>query len=82
MALLVLFFISNSPKKHSTYNHHRCLKLRSSFSFSNLTRHEPVAFDTLVADIERRCENGQWEKQYFEHSHPEFKHDQARAAES
>ncbi|XVE92967.1 hypothetical protein REPUB_Repub01dG0149300 [Reevesia pubescens] len=82
VALLILFLISYSPKKHSTHNRHRRLNLRSSFSFSNPTRHEPVAFDPLVADIQRRREDRQWEKQYLEHSHPEFTHDPAPAEES
>ncbi|TYH51638.1 hypothetical protein ES332_D10G290200v1 [Gossypium tomentosum] len=42
LALLILFLIS--------YANHGCrLKLRSSFSFSNPTCHELVAFDILVA---------------------------------
>ncbi|MFQ6652831.1 hypothetical protein Gotur_024513 [Gossypium turneri] len=42
LALLILFLIS--------YANHGCrLKLRSSFSFSNPTCHEFVAFDILVA---------------------------------
>ena len=82
LALIILFLISYSPKKQSTHNGHRRLKLRSSFSFSNHTRHERVPFDPLVAEIERRREDRQWEKQYFEHSHPEFTHDPAPAEES
>ncbi|XP_039039927.1 reticulocalbin-3-like [Hibiscus syriacus] len=61
---------------------HRRLKLRSSFSFSNPTRHEPVPFEPLVADIERRRKDRQWEKQYLEHTHPEFTVDHAPGHES
>ncbi|KAK6241503.1 hypothetical protein SCA6_006892 [Theobroma cacao] len=82
VALLILFLISYSPNKHSSHNRHRRLKLRTSYNFGKPTRHEPVAFDPLVADIERRREDRQWEKQHFEYSHPEFTHDPAPAEES
>lgn len=82
VALLILFLISHSPKKHPNHSRHRRLKLRSSFSFSNPTHHEPVAFDPLVADIERRREDRQWEKQYLEHTHPELVNDHAPGHES
>lgn len=81
VALLILFLVSHSPNKSSNHRHRR-LKLRSDFSFSEKHR-EPIAFDPLVADIERRREDKQWEKQYFEHSHPEIAtHDPAPAHES
>ncbi|MBA0874835.1 hypothetical protein Goshw_022767 [Gossypium schwendimanii] len=72
VALLILFIISYSPKKHPADNRRRLVKLRSSFSFSNPARHEPVAFDPLVAKIDRRREDNQWEKQYVEHSRPDY----------
>ncbi|KAJ0094739.1 hypothetical protein Patl1_16431 [Pistacia atlantica] len=70
IALLLLLFLSQSPKKAQNHRHRR-LKLRSSFHF-NSTRHEPVPFDPLVADIERIREDRHWEKQYMEHAHPEL----------
>ncbi|KAK8316864.1 hypothetical protein V6Z12_A13G071600 [Gossypium hirsutum] len=72
LALLILFIISYSPKKHPANNRRRLVKLRSSFSFSNPARHEPVAFDPLVAKIERLREDKQWEKQYVEHFRPDY----------
>lgn len=81
IALLLLLLLSQSPKKHHSRRHGR-LKVRSSFNF-NPTRHEPVPFDPLVADIERRREDRQWEKQYIEHAHPELvSHDAAPGEES
>ncbi|EEF49631.1 reticulocalbin-2 isoform X2 [Ricinus communis] len=73
LALLFLLLISHSPSKSSS-RHHRRLKLRSSFNFSdhNPRHHEPVPFDPLVADIERRREDKQWEKHYIESSHPDI----------
>lgn len=71
----MLFLISYSPKKksdhHGAHNQHHRLKLRSSFNFKP-TRHDPVPFDPLVADMERRREDKEWERQYIEHSHPEL----------
>ncbi|KAK2635813.1 hypothetical protein Ddye_030605 [Dipteronia dyeriana] len=81
IALLLLFFLSHSPKKTQSHRHRR-LRLRSSYNF-NPSHHESVAFDPLVADIERRRDDRQWEKQYMEHSHPELAdHDSAPAHES
>ncbi|KAL7001567.1 hypothetical protein U1Q18_002720 [Sarracenia purpurea var. burkii] len=87
-AVLLLLLISHSPTKPSHHRHRR-LKLRTNFTFSlspdaadNFHRHhDPVAFDPLVADIERQREDKQWEKMYFEHSHKELVHE-APAAES
>uniref|UniRef100_A0A2P2JVY8 EF-hand domain-containing protein n=1 Tax=Rhizophora mucronata TaxID=61149 RepID=A0A2P2JVY8_RHIMU len=81
VALLLLFLIAHGPTKpSSSHQHHhrsRRLKLRSSVNFSSdsgtlLHHRQPVAFDPIVADIERRHEDKQWEKHYFEHAHPEF----------
>ncbi|XP_057481583.1 uncharacterized protein LOC130768527 [Actinidia eriantha] len=76
VAVFLLLLISLSPKKPSHHRHrHRRLKLRSNFSFSSdgadkkphpHPHHEPVPFDPLVADIERRREDKQWEKTHFE----------------
>ncbi|GMY18593.1 reticulocalbin-2 [Fagus crenata] len=73
IAVLLLFLISHSPTKPSN-NRHRRLKLRSNFTFSNHARphHDPVPFDPIVADLELRHEDRQWEKQYIEHAHPEL----------
>ncbi|XP_043717857.1 calumenin-like [Telopea speciosissima] len=70
VALLLLFLISHSPKGPKT-NRRRRLKLRSTFTFDK-QHHEPVAFVPLIADMERRREDKEWEKRYFEHTHKEF----------
>ncbi|KAK6931769.1 EF-hand domain, partial [Dillenia turbinata] len=71
VAFLLLFLVSRSPK-HSSDRRHRHLKLRSNFTFSRPSdsRHahnhyQPVAFDPLVAEIERRREDKEWERQMF-----------------
>ncbi|PKI63970.1 hypothetical protein CRG98_015646 [Punica granatum] len=79
VALLLLLLVSRSPQKSSHHgrHHHRRLKLRSNFTFKAdpaQYHHEPVPFDPLVAELERHRENKHWERQYFEHSHPEFVH--------
>lgn len=33
-----------------------------------------MAFDPIVAELERHREDKQWERHYFEQSHPEFAH--------
>lgn len=78
VGILVLFLISYSPKKKSDHDHHQGghnqhhrLKLRSSFNFKP-TRHDPIPFDPIVADMERRREDKEWERQHIEHSHPEL----------
>lgn len=72
IAVVVLLLVSRSPRKPSAHHRHRRLKLRSNFTFAPSLQHAPIAFDPLVADIERRREDKQWEKQYIEHAHPEL----------
>ncbi|XP_059656175.1 uncharacterized protein LOC132303105 [Cornus florida] len=84
VAVLLLFLISHSPKKPPNQRHRR-IKLRSSFSYygggDERHHHEPVAFDPLVAEIERRREDKQWEKMYIEHAHKDLV-EEAPGAES
>ncbi|XP_010031375.2 reticulocalbin-2 [Eucalyptus grandis] len=85
VAVLVLLLVSRSPRSpagHGRGGHHRRLKLRSNFTFKPPAaaarhHHEPVPFDPLVAELERHREDKQWEREYFEHAHPEV----VRAAE-
>ncbi|KAJ8759335.1 hypothetical protein K2173_006855 [Erythroxylum novogranatense] len=76
IAVLVLLLISHTPKKPTTKHHSRLRFRSSSFNFSDhnpLHRpHKPVPFDPLVADIERRREDKQRERQYIEQAHPEL----------
>ncbi|KAB2624014.1 calumenin [Pyrus ussuriensis x Pyrus communis] len=81
IAVLVLLLISHSPKKPGNHRHRR-LKLRSNFTFAPpLHHHNPIPFDPLVADIERRREDRKWEQQHFDHAF-NASHDSAPAAES
>lgn len=83
VAVLVLFLVSFSPKKSAGHYRHRRLKLRSNFTYAPLHHHDPITFDPLVSDIERRREDKLWEKQYIELAHPELAHhDPAPAHES
>lgn len=84
IALLVLLLISQSPKKPANHRHRR-LKLRSNFTFApplHHSHHNPIAFDPLVADIERRREDRKWEKEHLDRAHSQVAHDSAPAAES
>ncbi|KAE9589254.1 hypothetical protein Lal_00000465 [Lupinus albus] len=69
LSLLLFFFLSFSPTtKHSTHHHrHRRLIIRSNFTLTPSHHHEPVSFDPLVAELERRREDKQWEKQHIHH---------------
>lgn len=69
IAVLLLLLISHTPNKPS---HHRRLrlKLRSNFSSSPSHHdHTPFPFDPIVADIERKREDKQWETSHFSNSH-------------
>lgn len=68
VALFILILISFSPSS-PPHRHHRRLKLRSSF---DVKQHSPITFDPLVAEIERRREDKEWERHYFEENHKEF----------
>lgn len=69
VAAVLLLFLSHSPSKHSGHRHRR-LKLRSNFTLAP-SRHQSVAFDPLVAELERHREDKEWEKQHIQHAHPE-----------
>ncbi|PRQ41450.1 putative EF-hand domain pair protein [Rosa chinensis] len=83
IALLVLLLISWSPKKPANHRHRR-LKLRSNFTFAPPLHHShnPIPFDPLVADIERRREDRKWEKEHLDLDLDLDHHDSAPAAES
>ncbi|CAI9097093.1 OLC1v1033414C2 [Oldenlandia corymbosa var. corymbosa] len=95
LAVLLLLLISKSPQNPTHHHHrhrHRRLKLRSNFTFNppalNHQEHH-VAFDPLVAEIERKREDREWEKKYFEEHDIQWRnrpgqpaHDDAMPAES
>ncbi|CAN1254906.1 CALU [Linum perenne] len=70
--IILLMLLSHSPNKPSS---HRRLKLRSNFNFNDPNHHhhhhDPIPFDPVVTQIERRLEDRRWEHHYITHSHPE-----------
>ncbi|KAG6767213.1 hypothetical protein POTOM_028403 [Populus tomentosa] len=80
IALLFLLLVTHTPKKPSNLRNRR-IKIRNDFAFDprhhHHHHHEPVPFDPLVADIERKREDKEWERQYLENSHPELVHHSA-----
>ncbi|XP_038697171.1 calumenin-like isoform X1 [Tripterygium wilfordii] len=82
VALLLLMLISHSPKSSSRQLRHRRLKIRNSFNFTDPAHHDSVAFDPLVAEIERHREDKLWDRRHLEHAYPELVHDSAPGAES
>ncbi|XP_019163688.1 PREDICTED: calumenin [Ipomoea nil] len=84
IAVLLLLLISQSPNKGNKHRRHRRLKLRSNFTFSppadgHLHHHDRIHFDPIVADIERKREDKEWEKMYIETHHPELKSSEEHA---
>lgn len=67
IGLIILLLVSYSPKRSSSSHGNRRLKLRSSFNFKPTIskQHDPIPFDPLIADMERRREDKEWEKQYI-----------------
>ncbi|KAF9678756.1 hypothetical protein SADUNF_Sadunf07G0068700 [Salix dunnii] len=78
IAQLFLLLVTHTPNKPSNPRNRR-IKIRNNFTFDprDHHHHEPVPFDPLVADIERKREDKEWEKKYLENSHPELVHDSA-----
>ncbi|KAL2938996.1 Calumenin [Bienertia sinuspersici] len=78
---------NNNNKLHSfRRSNHRRLKLRSNFTFTSQDHldhpdphlefrhhhHDPVAFDPVVAEMERHREDKEWERMYFEEHHEDI----------
>ncbi|XP_021735477.1 reticulocalbin-2-like [Chenopodium quinoa] len=75
----------DTHRNHRRTNHRR-LKLRSNFTFTSQDHlehpdphfefrhhhHDPVAFDPVVAEMERHREDKEWERMYFEEHHQEI----------
>ncbi|KAH6831381.1 Calcium-binding EF hand family protein [Perilla frutescens var. hirtella] len=81
VAIVVLILISRTTTNKSHRGRHRRLKVRSNFTFTapgdNHHLHDRVtvaAFDPLVAEIERKREDKQWEHHYLQVHHPESIH--------
>ncbi|KAI3453256.1 hypothetical protein Pfo_009919 [Paulownia fortunei] len=77
VAVVLLLLISRSSNNNKSHgNRHRRLKIRSNFNFTPPADphhlHDRAAFDPLVADVERKREDKQWEHHYFQTHHPEF----------
>ncbi|GKC18393.1 hypothetical protein Tco_1020543, partial [Tanacetum coccineum] len=68
VAILILVLISHSPNKNSSNRQnrrHRRLKLRSNFTTTPTTADHHISFDPLIADIERKREDKQWEQTHY-----------------
>ncbi|KAG0457749.1 hypothetical protein HPP92_022906 [Vanilla planifolia] len=69
LALLLLLVLRghHSPGHRRHFNHRR-LKLRSNFSFTSPpnSRERYIPFDPLIADIEQRREDREWERSLFD----------------
>ncbi|KAL3635853.1 hypothetical protein CASFOL_020400 [Castilleja foliolosa] len=88
IALLLLVSRSNNNRPHDRHRHRR-LRIRSNFTFTPpvdthriLDRSAAVsaAFDPVVADIERKREDKEWEHHYFQTHHPELQSESTESA--
>lgn len=81
VAIVVLLLISRSSNNKSPRHRHRRLKVRSNFTLTAPVGVDPhhlhdrvgaaAAFDPVVAEIERKRADKQWEHQYIQAHHPE-----------
>ncbi|XP_051148696.1 uncharacterized protein LOC127263630 [Andrographis paniculata] len=74
VAVLLLLLISRSSdnhKSHAARHRHRRLKIRSNFTFvpDPHHAHDRAAFDPLVAGIERKREDREWEHHHYSQKH-------------
>ncbi|KAJ6678098.1 hypothetical protein OIU85_008665 [Salix viminalis] len=77
IALLFLLLVTHTPDTPPNPRNRR-IKIRNKFAFDpRHHHHEPVSFDPLVADIERKREDKEWERRRLETSRPELVHDSA-----
>lgn len=81
LAVVVLLLISRSSNNKSHRHRHRRLRVRSNFTFAAPGDHHHLhdrvaaaAFDPLVAEIERKREDKEWEHHYMQAHHPESTH--------
>ncbi|XP_038892509.1 calumenin-B-like [Benincasa hispida] len=77
---LLLILISHTPTRRLRLRHRR-LRLRSNFTFNPLLHRQQhdhyIPFDPLIADIQLRREDDEWQKHSLQHSaaadsHPEW----------
>jgi len=69
VAFMTLVFISHEPLHLLSRSHRRSLlgkRIKVRVVHHNKKHHDPVAFDSVVANFERKKEDQAWEKQYFE----------------
>ncbi|KAL8519807.1 hypothetical protein ACS0TY_010662 [Phlomoides rotata] len=81
VAVVLLLLVSRSSNNNKPQSHRhrgRRLKLRSSFTFTGPATHRhrdrSAPFDPLVADIELKREDKEWEQHYLNTRHPESAH--------
>ncbi|PKA57262.1 Calmodulin-like protein 8 [Apostasia shenzhenica] len=64
--LLLLVLRTNHSPGHPGHQHHRRLKLRNfSFTSPPASAERHIPFDPLIADIEQRREDREWERSHF-----------------
>ncbi|KAL6579459.1 hypothetical protein OROMI_009675 [Orobanche minor] len=77
VAIVLLLLVSRSSNNKPHGHRHRRLKIRSNFTFTppadpHRLHDHASAFDPLVADIERKREDKEWEHHYFQSHHSQM----------
>jgi hypothetical protein len=68
-AFLALVLFSNHPSHHTARKNRRFMpgrRIKVRVASVDPKQHEPIAFDPIIAEYERRRDDRAWEKHYFE----------------
>jgi hypothetical protein len=74
-AFLALVLFSNHPSHHTARKNRRFMpgrRIKVRVASVDPKQHEPIAFDPIIAEYERRREDRAWEKHYFEQQYKKW----------
>ncbi|KAL6566265.1 hypothetical protein OROGR_001880 [Orobanche gracilis] len=84
VAIVLLLLVSRSSNNKPHGHRHRRLKIRSDFTFTppadpHRLHDHASPFDPVVADIERKREDKEWEHHYFQSHHSQMHSESTRS---
>jgi hypothetical protein len=74
-AFIALVLYSNHPSHSKTRRNRRVMpgrRIKVRLSALDPKQHDPIAFDPIIGNYERRREDRAWEKQYFEQQYKKW----------
>ncbi|CAM6048002.1 unnamed protein product [Sphagnum compactum] len=74
-AFIALVLFSNHPSHSKTRRNRRVMpgrRIKVRLSALDPKQHDPIAFDPIIGNYERRREDRAWEKQYFEQQYKKW----------